>query len=93
MQDSGRCEEEALATLVETEAVVEIQVAPEEGEYIHDTTSSVLDIETETVSAHSEDGVPAGAFEESQETDAVIKEVGRHQRPHGGDGVCDIHDP
>ena len=62
LQDSERCEEEALATLVETEAVVEVQVAPEEGEYIYDTTSSVLEIETETVSAHSEDGGACRSF-------------------------------
>merc|ERR1719192_1845316 len=55
----------------------------EEGKYIYDTTSSVLEIETETVSAHSEDGVPAGAFEESQETDAVMKEFDEVESTRG----------
>ena len=52
LQDSERCEEEALATLVETEAVIETQVTPEEEE---NTTSSVLEIETEKVGEEEED--------------------------------------
>ena len=78
LQDSDRCEEEALATLVETEAVIEIQVAPEGGD---NTTSSVLEIESETVSDDVETEIPVGSFEESNQTNEDdmerLNEVGK----------------
>ena len=59
LQDSEKCEEEALATLVETEAVIENQVAPERGD---NTTSSILDLESERVSDDLETEDPIGFF-------------------------------
>jgi len=46
LQDSGKCEEETLTTLVETEAVVEIPVTREKEEI---ATSNILETETEMV--------------------------------------------
>merc|ERR1711981_868309 len=66
--------EEALATLVETEAVIENQVAPDNrgGD---NTTPSVLEIESETVSDDLETEVPAGGFEKSNKANDDTEDV------------------
>jgi len=75
LQDSEKCEEEALATLVETEAVIENQVAPDGGD---NTTSSILDLESERVSDDLETEDPAGGdFEESNKTNDDTEDVER----------------
>ena len=73
--DSDRCEEETLATLVETEAVIEIQVTSEE-DVKEVTTSSFLETETEIVSEDKVTEIPA---EDSDHNDDNSHQNGRDE--------------